>query len=121
MIGDFGVPIAILIMVLVDYSIEDTYTQVRWWSTRSSEEVLPGTAHWALWMFSHPQPELPNWAHTAVCTAYPQRPPCPCSSGLALPSSPTLSPTLCSAEAECAQWILSDSPRKAGLGHQPLG
>uniref|UniRef100_A0A5F4WL76 Anion exchange protein n=1 Tax=Callithrix jacchus TaxID=9483 RepID=A0A5F4WL76_CALJA len=26
-IGDFGVPIAILIMVLVDYSIEDTYTQ----------------------------------------------------------------------------------------------
>uniref|UniRef100_A0A3Q1FW28 Solute carrier family 4 member 2a n=1 Tax=Acanthochromis polyacanthus TaxID=80966 RepID=A0A3Q1FW28_9TELE len=28
-IGDFGVPIAILIMVLVDYSVEDTYTQVR--------------------------------------------------------------------------------------------
>lgn len=28
-IGDFGVPIAILIMVLVDYSIKDTYTQVR--------------------------------------------------------------------------------------------
>lgn len=28
-IGDFGVPIAILIMVLVDYSIEDIYTQVR--------------------------------------------------------------------------------------------
>ncbi|XP_029559894.1 anion exchange protein 2 isoform X2 [Salmo trutta] len=27
MIGDFGVPIAILIMVLVDYSIKDTYTQ----------------------------------------------------------------------------------------------
>uniref|UniRef100_A0A672IRJ3 Anion exchange protein n=1 Tax=Salarias fasciatus TaxID=181472 RepID=A0A672IRJ3_SALFA len=26
-IGDFGVPIAILIMVLVDYGIEDTYTQ----------------------------------------------------------------------------------------------
>uniref|UniRef100_A0A3Q3VSA2 Anion exchange protein n=1 Tax=Mola mola TaxID=94237 RepID=A0A3Q3VSA2_MOLML len=26
-IGDFGVPIAILIMVLVDYSIKDTYTQ----------------------------------------------------------------------------------------------
>ncbi|XP_051538310.1 anion exchange protein 2b isoform X1 [Myxocyprinus asiaticus] len=26
-IGDFGVPIAILIMVLVDYSIQDTYTQ----------------------------------------------------------------------------------------------
>lgn len=28
-IGDFGVPIAILIMVLVDYSVEDAYTQVR--------------------------------------------------------------------------------------------
>lgn len=28
-IGDFGVPIAILIMVLVDYNVEDTYTQVR--------------------------------------------------------------------------------------------
>lgn len=28
-IGDFGVPIAILIMVLVDYGVEDTYTQVR--------------------------------------------------------------------------------------------
>lgn len=27
-IGDFGVPIAILIMVLVDYSVQDTYTQV---------------------------------------------------------------------------------------------
>uniref|UniRef100_A0A8C3G1X2 Anion exchange protein n=1 Tax=Cyclopterus lumpus TaxID=8103 RepID=A0A8C3G1X2_CYCLU len=27
MIGDFGVPIAILIMVLVDYSMNDTYTQ----------------------------------------------------------------------------------------------
>ncbi|KAI9516666.1 Anion exchange protein 2 [Dissostichus eleginoides] len=27
MIGDFGVPIAILIMVLVDYSLNDTYTQ----------------------------------------------------------------------------------------------
>lgn len=28
LIGDFGVPIAILVMVLVDYSIQDTYTQV---------------------------------------------------------------------------------------------
>ncbi|POI20507.1 hypothetical protein CIB84_015746, partial [Bambusicola thoracicus] len=27
LIGDFGVPIAILVMVLVDYSIRDTYTQ----------------------------------------------------------------------------------------------
>uniref|UniRef100_A0A8C5FZN0 Anion exchange protein n=1 Tax=Gouania willdenowi TaxID=441366 RepID=A0A8C5FZN0_GOUWI len=29
LIGDFGVPIAIFIMVMVDYSVEDTYTQVR--------------------------------------------------------------------------------------------
>lgn len=28
LIGDFGVPIAILVMVLVDYGIQDTYTQV---------------------------------------------------------------------------------------------
>ncbi|EMP26309.1 Anion exchange protein 2 [Chelonia mydas] len=28
-IGDFGVPIAILIMVLVDFSVRDTYTQIR--------------------------------------------------------------------------------------------
>lgn len=28
-IGDFGVPIAISTMVLLDYSIKDTYTQVR--------------------------------------------------------------------------------------------
>lgn len=27
-IGDFGIPISILVMVLVDYSITDTYTQV---------------------------------------------------------------------------------------------
>lgn len=28
LIGDFGIPISILVMVLVDYSITDTYTQV---------------------------------------------------------------------------------------------
>lgn len=28
-IGDFGVPIAILVMVLIDFNINDTYTQVR--------------------------------------------------------------------------------------------
>lgn len=27
-IGDFGIPISILVFVLVDYSIPDTYTQV---------------------------------------------------------------------------------------------
>lgn len=62
MIGDFGVPIAILIMVLVDYSIEDTYTQVRQ-STRSSQEMLPGMGLWLV--PASPAPELPlNWADT---------------------------------------------------------
>lgn len=26
--GDFGVPISIFLMIVVDYNIEDTYTQV---------------------------------------------------------------------------------------------
>lgn len=39
-IGDFGVPIAILIMVLVDYSVEDTYTQVRLEQTHKVNPVL---------------------------------------------------------------------------------
>lgn len=29
LIGDFGVPISIFIMALVDFFIKDTYTQVR--------------------------------------------------------------------------------------------
>lgn len=28
LMGDFGVPIAIFLMIVVDYNIEDTYTQV---------------------------------------------------------------------------------------------
>jgi hypothetical protein len=28
-IGDFGIPIAIMIMVLIDYLINDTFTEVR--------------------------------------------------------------------------------------------
>lgn len=38
-IGDFGVPISILIMVLVDFFIQDTYTQV----TFSSHPHPPST------------------------------------------------------------------------------
>ncbi|KTG42692.1 hypothetical protein cypCar_00004257 [Cyprinus carpio] len=38
-IGDFGVPIAILIMVLVDYSIQDTYSQFPIWMMFAS--ILP--------------------------------------------------------------------------------
>lgn len=118
MIGDFGVPIAILIMVLVDYSIEDTYTQVSL-SSWSGKEMPPGAG---LQLFpSGPTPELP-------LTCVDPRPllqhalgihPALCPSGLPLHSSPALSPTLCPPEAERAQWRLRDSPREAGLGHQP--
>lgn len=80
-IGDFGVPIAILIMVLVDYSIEDTYTQVR--------------------------------ATVAVrrCCLLTSSDTCPRSLG----------PLCRSTEAERAQWLLSNSPREAGLVHQSSG
>lgn len=44
-----------------------------------------------------------------------------CSSGLSLRGSLAPGPVLCPAETERAQWILSDSPKKAGLGHQPPG
>lgn len=37
-IGDFGIPISILVMVLVDYSVTDTYTQVRF----TTIAFLPG-------------------------------------------------------------------------------
>uniref|UniRef100_A0A665WL00 Anion exchange protein n=1 Tax=Echeneis naucrates TaxID=173247 RepID=A0A665WL00_ECHNA len=36
LIGDFGVPIAIFLMIVVDYNIEDTYTQVE---TRGSQRL----------------------------------------------------------------------------------
>lgn len=76
MIGDFGVPIAILIMVLVDYSIEDTYTQVRC-STCSSEQVPPATG--LSMLLSGPRPQsCPLTGQTlAFSTAPPQRSPCP--------------------------------------------
>lgn len=85
-IGDFGVPIAILIMVLVDYSIEDTYTQVKR-NTRSSENVLPSTRPWKL-LCGHPQSRLLSGQTWAFSTAHPQGspskahqpPPLPCRS-----------------------------------------
>lgn len=41
LIGDFGVPIAILLMTIVDYNIEDTYTQVgHRWSVQSHVYLL---------------------------------------------------------------------------------
>lgn len=120
-IGDFGVPIAILIMVLVDYSIEDTYTQVRQ-STRSSQEMLPGMGLWLV--PASPAPELPlNWADTRPPPLHALSiRPAQCPSVLSLQRSLALrlSP-IYPAEAERAQWILRDSPRKAGLGHQPAG
>nr|XP_009668798.1 PREDICTED: anion exchange protein 2-like [Struthio camelus australis] len=52
LIGDFGVPIAILVMVLVDYSIQDTYTQVS------------------------PRPVPDSDAQPNLCPPAPQRPGC---------------------------------------------
>lgn len=67
MIGDFGVPIAILIMVLVDYSIEDTYTQVR--CSACSSEVPPGTGLWMLLSGPRPQSRLLTGQTLAFSTA----------------------------------------------------
>lgn len=44
-IGDFGIPISILVMVLVDYSITDTYTQVS----------LPHAPPWPLQISTSPR------------------------------------------------------------------
>ncbi|XP_072544486.1 anion exchange protein 2b isoform X2 [Salminus brasiliensis] len=61
-IGDFGVPIAILIMVLVDYSIQDTYTQKlsvpRGFSVTSPDKrgwvvnPLGSDGHFPVWMMA---------------------------------------------------------------------
>ncbi|XP_035981068.1 anion exchange protein 2b isoform X2 [Fundulus heteroclitus] len=64
-IGDFGVPIAILIMVLVDYSVEDTYTQKL--SVPSGFSVTsPDKRGWII----HPlgsDGEFPIWMMFACC------------------------------------------------------
>jgi hypothetical protein len=79
-IGDFGVPIAILIMVLVDYSIEDTYTQVRKCMS-DNEEVLHGAGllppPWALGSSPQAEPILKLGRHQAFSVVCSPCPPCP--------------------------------------------
>lgn len=79
LIGDFGVPIAILVMVLVDYSIQDTYTQV------SSH---PSTA-WAGCLTPHPLRDPCAPSHFPGCgSAAPSVP------SVAPPVWPALSPSI---------------------------
>uniref|UniRef100_A0A8C6UBQ1 Anion exchange protein n=1 Tax=Neogobius melanostomus TaxID=47308 RepID=A0A8C6UBQ1_9GOBI len=64
-IGDFGVPIAILIMVLVDYTIEDTYTQKL--SVPDGFSVTsPNKRGWFINPFGHVEP-FPIWMMFACC------------------------------------------------------
>lgn len=103
-IGDFGVPIAILVMVLVDYSIEDTYTQVRP-NTHSSKSTLLGIR---LRLAPRLQSRLSTGRTWTFSLARPQYSP-----HLGQLRAPTPRPTrsaLCSAETERAQWILGDGP-----------
>lgn len=64
-IGDFGVPIAILIMVLVDYGIEDTYTQKL--SVPDGFSVTsPNKRGWFINPFGTNKP-FPIWMMFACC------------------------------------------------------
>uniref|UniRef100_A0A8C4ESD3 Anion exchange protein n=1 Tax=Dicentrarchus labrax TaxID=13489 RepID=A0A8C4ESD3_DICLA len=66
-IGDFGVPIAILIMVLVDYSINDTYTQVpKHRPSSSSSSFLPHKRGWIINPLGT-NGEFPIWMMFACC------------------------------------------------------
>uniref|UniRef100_UPI00398EC2D1 anion exchange protein 2-like isoform X2 n=1 Tax=Pristiophorus japonicus TaxID=55135 RepID=UPI00398EC2D1 len=59
-IGDFGVPIAILIMVLVDFFIKDTYTQ-KLFVPDGLQVTSPKKRGW----FIHPLKDLPYWMMAA--------------------------------------------------------
>lgn len=116
-IGDFGVPIAILIMVLVDYSIEDTYTQVRQ-SALSREKVLPGTGLWML--LCGPQPQsLPLTGQTGLFHGT--------SSGLTLPvqlkalAPRFTSPTSVLQKLSVPSGFSVTAPEKRGWVINPLG
>ncbi|XP_066532304.1 anion exchange protein 2-like [Hoplias malabaricus] len=62
-IGDFGVPIAILIMVLVDYSIQDTYTQ-KLSVPRGFSVTSPDKRGWVVNPFGSEEP-FPIWMMAA--------------------------------------------------------
>lgn len=76
LIGDFGVPIAILVMVLVDYSIQDTYTQV------SSH---PSTA-WAGCLTPHPPRDPCALSHSPGCRS--------AAPSIPAPAQPPLAPSI---------------------------
>ncbi|XP_059182588.1 anion exchange protein 2b isoform X1 [Centropristis striata] len=64
-IGDFGVPIAILIMVLVDYSINDTYTQ-KLSVPRGFSVTSPSKRGWVISPLGS-DGEFPIWMMFACC------------------------------------------------------
>ncbi|XP_072235068.1 anion exchange protein 2b isoform X1 [Leuresthes tenuis] len=64
-IGDFGVPIAILIMVLVDYSLEDTYTQ-KLSVPRGFSVTSPNKRGWIVSPLGS-DGEFPIWMMFACC------------------------------------------------------
>uniref|UniRef100_A0A665V7X9 Anion exchange protein n=1 Tax=Echeneis naucrates TaxID=173247 RepID=A0A665V7X9_ECHNA len=64
-IGDFGVPIAILIMVLVDYSIDDTYTQ-KLSVPRGFSVTSPEKRNWIVSPLGS-DGEFPIWMMFACC------------------------------------------------------
>ncbi|KAM4533815.1 anion exchange protein 2b isoform 2-T8 [Odontesthes bonariensis] len=64
-IGDFGVPIAILIMVLVDYSLEDTYTQ-KLSVPRGFSVTSPSKRGWIISPLGS-DGEFPVWMMFACC------------------------------------------------------
>ncbi|XP_068200027.1 anion exchange protein 2b isoform X2 [Antennarius striatus] len=64
-IGDFGVPIAILIMVLVDYSINDTYTQ-KLSVPRGLSVTSPSKRGWVISPLGS-DGEFPVWMMFACC------------------------------------------------------
>ncbi|XP_075903855.1 anion exchange protein 2b isoform X2 [Nelusetta ayraudi] len=64
-IGDFGVPIAILIMVLVDYSISDTYTQ-KLSVPRGFSVTSPDKRGWIINPLGSNR-EFPIWMMFACC------------------------------------------------------
>ncbi|CAJ1082555.1 anion exchange protein 2b [Xyrichtys novacula] len=65
MIGDFGVPIAILIMVLVDYCIDDTYTQ-KLSVPRGFSVTRPDKRGWFISPLGTESP-FPIWMMFACC------------------------------------------------------
>ncbi|KAM9332172.1 anion exchange protein 2b isoform 2-T3 [Pholidichthys leucotaenia] len=64
-IGDFGVPIAILIMVLVDYSIEDTFTQ-KLSVPKGFSVTSPNKRNWIISPLGS-NGEFPIWMMFACC------------------------------------------------------